>query len=213
VTAMDLQQRLRQIRWTWGWILLVTWIGYWIYAFPEGLVAKAAYSFWFLIALMLSPLAFAVSHVIARAVVDSEARVQNEADAREQARLREEQQQASEARQRLALEQDRQRRQTINRDSFMKALGAASDSLNLLLQRTDPGAEALLRLDAINALRDVVAQHRHEALVELLRGDKSLLTSIGAAIRKLDQAGLGSEPEALILKRALVDAFNSRTPA
>ena len=209
---MDLQQRLRQLRWTWGWVLLVAWIGYWIYAFPEDFAAKAAYSIWFVMALLLSPLAFAVSHVIARAVVDSEARVQNEADARQQALLREEQKQAAEVRQRLALDQDRQRRQTIDRDSFIKSLGAATDSLNLLLQRTDPGAEAMLRLDAINSVRDVVAQHRHEALVGLLRGDKPMLTSMGAAIRKLDQAGLGGEPEALILKRALVDAFNSQSP-
>ena len=219
--------RYRSIRNGWGWVIAIGWIVYWWMTLDaQKKTALAAltdcngfingtkcalsqggiegnFAMGVLVAVIVSPCAWIVSHYLARWRMQAGAAL--EARQEEQQRTQAQLAQKRESEQRLAIAEDdaSKARQSLDRGEFIHKLGTVSDFLELLSHEQDASRIANIRLGAAQALRDLTAKHSLDQLSAMVAADTSIRLSLETALRRLASFSFQEVAEVHILRAAL----------
>lgn len=225
----ELRQRYRRIRNLWGWIIAFGWIAFWYFKLTadhdayvatlgdcSGIVgsvrcgaassgASFSVGFGLILAIFTAPLAFVVSHYLARSVAESQQAGDDQRNANE-ARAEQERLAVERAKRLERIEIGAQsERQALARKEFIRKLGTVNDALDLMGDETDSPRRSIVRQAATSALRDVIAKHSLPEMTALLACDEAARLSADALITRMRTLGPLSA-DGIILERALSSA-------
>ncbi|MDI7774684.1 hypothetical protein [Asticcacaulis sp. EMRT-3] len=218
---MDDKERYRQLRGAWGWIFLGAWMVLWWMKLsadrahaltlpcPEnfmnsaqdlllgkGSACKAGIdaAFWggLFMALIFSPLGFVASHYFAKWRIE-QAASEEERAAHQQEQARQQANAAAMAEMGARSKSEEQSNRVSNdRFELITRIGAVDDQLVVLADEADPKRIKLIKLNLMQALRDIHAKFRDEELRAMHASDSGIASRVTrtlAEMRKLNLEG------------------------
>lgn len=217
------RERYRRLRNLWGLTIAIAWIaGWWVALSAFGPATRSCaaltdcagtatasggsaigFVFEMFFVILASPIAFAISPRIARAIVEREGRRAARARHVTDAALAARQQAERKAQEKAAEKQAREAHLARRRDEFLTRLGTAVDALNRIPAADDKG-RAQIMLAVSGEMRSLVAAYDKDETVEALR-DEAVMLALASTLKSLKEQG-PLQPEAQRLLEAVKHA-------